>query len=502
MYLFRNCSSVHNAYRRYLIFSTSHVLAPAPNPAISPLDSRIFAYPHSTDKSEPDALWTYTASGEVSGTPVLGSDPSFAYFTHNTDDGMFTALNVTDGVPSPLLTQSLSVLVTTPVGIPRADGIDETLNPITASRLFSPVGIAHSPSPDGNHRFGGNDNTNDLVVWAHMSEDGAPKFDGYYYGFQIGAPDSSGAVGVRVFDSTGWATLTPPVFTEDGQKMVFSTSKSAVRGWVGAENQYNNGADLRVEIARNSGRSGPNPTTSTASISPDGTKVFFASTRETFGFHSAAMVPDVDAVDTLPVWSYADIPALVMAGSQCDNDFVYFAAGSLLLKANAENGAQEWNHTAAAPIAAEYSLSTDGSTLYFVDSSGAMTAAYTSAGAVTTEKPTDKPTDKPTPEPTLAPVTNSPIVGTLPPTTTTTEAPIPTPTESPIAVEATEKPTVATPEPTPDPTSMPTLAPTAAPILATATPTDPLPTESGAPASGILPTLLAVVSVLVLGVLL
>eukprot|EP00568_Trieres_chinensis_P011026 CAMPEP_0183292214 /NCGR_PEP_ID=MMETSP0160_2-20130417/1353_1 /TAXON_ID=2839 ORGANISM="Odontella Sinensis, Strain Grunow 1884" /NCGR_SAMPLE_ID=MMETSP0160_2 /ASSEMBLY_ACC=CAM_ASM_000250 /LENGTH=565 /DNA_ID=CAMNT_0025453135 /DNA_START=77 /DNA_END=1777 /DNA_ORIENTATION=- len=391
--------------------------------------------------------------GDVSGTPLYGSG-DYVYFTSSRNGvGTFTVLDVTDTSAGPKLLheESFENLATNGLTL---GGTFVDRSKVTAPTEWSPLGIVRNPT-NGKHRFGGSDNSNDMVVWAHKAAADSPNFDGYYYAYQM-APEGEDPTSISVLSTGQWATWAPPVFTKDGQKMFFCISRAGMNGWTDAALPYNQGADLKMKFG-NEARTGPNPTLSTPALSEDEDWIFYATTK-----------PQIHASKTFvggESWSNT-VAAVIDSGIKVSGSVVYaFASSGHGYAFDAASGNVTWTQPDPADTAegvkADFSISSDGSMLYFVGVNGAV-SKWQIGDEPPTEAPTSAPTESFSSEPSVfASDPPSPMPTTSKPTTSTRK-----PTVSPVTEEPTSEPTS---EPTVSPTSGPTSEPTFGP---TGVPTD------------------------------
>eukprot|EP00566_Odontella_aurita_P006450 CAMPEP_0113600546 /NCGR_PEP_ID=MMETSP0015_2-20120614/42760_1 /TAXON_ID=2838 /ORGANISM="Odontella" /LENGTH=603 /DNA_ID=CAMNT_0000508801 /DNA_START=87 /DNA_END=1898 /DNA_ORIENTATION=- /assembly_acc=CAM_ASM_000160 len=401
--------------------------------------------------SDDSATWSYTvAGGKLAGAPKYSEDSMKVYFTWNDSEGHFSVLTIAgDGMSaSETFAKSLTDLS---VGGPK--GVNATL--IDTDLGFTGVDVSYEPMRNteeedddgegtgeyylkegGNYRFG-EDNGNDLVVFAHLPK-GSPLDPNYptsyafshYYAYQAGL---SGPGEVSSLGTTTWASIRPPILSKNGVRMAVAAQRGNVRAWT--ENELiSQGANIKVNIKQQQ-RTNAEPSYSTPSFNADDSKIFVASNKNAL-YGIDATEPTLGKGDQdefyLPYLWETLTDSLVEAGTVATQDYVYaITSNGVAHKLGVSDGIDEWAGQAKLDqlfVQADFTIS-DGK-MYFVTTQGLL-----HGWTVETV-----PTMAPTPFPTLAPVV---------PTEEPTSAPITAePTSAPITAEPTGKPIEETASPT------------------------------------------------------
>lgn len=395
-----------------------------------PTSSRVIAINHPTG----DVRWVSgPIQGAISGTPQVGSDGQYIYLTRNLDpeddtqreDGHFSLLTTTNG----------QVIFTEPSST--YQGGNET-------GPYAPLALVHNPT-SGNFGEGeGNNNRNDVAVWA-QSNGGGKVLNGMSFAFQ--RPSNSDIVsGTTAFKPyllkiNGWSTAAKPTLSYDGQNLYFTASKASLRGW---NTRFGRRASWKAEqLDKN--RNGRLPLNSPATLSIDERSLFVASGANSFY--------SIDAYSGETQWrEESDSPFVTEARVSPDGTRVYSIeqANGKVVSRDAETGDEVWAVSCATydafnpfcqyNVDAEFSLSSDGYDLYYGDVFGNVRALVVGFDAPPTMPPTMFPTVTQTDSPTTAPVSPSPTVAST-------------------SAEPTLKPTITTDEPTGRPTDPPTPEP-------------------------------------------
>lgn len=408
----------------------------------------VVVYAH--DPSAGTTLWVSDEiKGMPSGTPVFGSDNDSLYLTYNSGgEGVFSAFSM-EANTTATYTEGYADLKADPT-------IAASTTYTGANAEWSPVGIARNPDPAGNYRDG-EGNSNDVVVWAHRAISGDSNIDSFSYVYQQ-PKFSTMAEKVTILAGVKWSTWTAPIFTEDGQGMCFAVSKGALRCWTDGQ-QFQLGSDVKS----NPTRKGPDPVNSNPVLSPDETKAFFATNRKEFwgvdvvteGLGNENRTLWVaDNLDELP-----DAGAIVTPGGETA---IVITQSGRAHAIDTEDGSYRWIYPTpgaapAQPVSADASLSSDGTKLWFVGTSGALSAWHIDKVVIQTTTTTTTTT-----------TTSSGI--TVP--TSSTESP---PVSTPATMPSTEAPgdpddpsTTAAPDNTaPAPTPAVPVSPTAPPFEVT-----------------------------------
>jgi hypothetical protein len=342
-------------------------------------------------------------AGVIEGTPQVTKNVAgeYIYFTRNTfidsvTEGHFTIIDVSDG--SILMTYQ-EPLLKLPVG---------------------PVGIARKPGLDpffGAWFSEGENNANDVVVWANTMADleSDPGSNGNTFAFQwpniFGVTVDIETVIILSSQNVGWKTDVEPTFSNFGRNMYFSVSRSAGRGWYfdGTNRQaslWDNRAPASVSFtAANQPFRFLAPQT-TIVPTPDSTRMVTGSaTNEIIGLN-----PDM-TVD----WTQVTNSKIISDPLTSDQDtFYYFESSGLFVGADIKTGTPNFTYDPqGGKISAKASLNSLGSKVYFGDEGGKITALSLAADPPTMA-PTPKPTVASTNAPTKLPTpTKAPVVGVL-----------------------------------------------------------------------------------------
>uniref|UniRef100_A0A7S4IZW6 Pyrrolo-quinoline quinone repeat domain-containing protein n=1 Tax=Odontella aurita TaxID=265563 RepID=A0A7S4IZW6_9STRA len=338
---------------QFLVYSLTDI---PPNGSNEIVQSRIISVRHPQGSHQ----WiSKSIPGRVSGTPTIGSDGSFVYFTHNTDRdtvGHFTMLFSTNG--DVFFTESSSARGIG-VGVP-----------------YAPLALAHNPS-EGNFNQGAG-NANDLAIWGYGSSGGDQASEGGIMSFQLpvgfSGMDRTG-LGSISLQSTTWSTISKPTLSGDGQSLFFSVSKASLRGW--RNKKFSRAASWKRELTK-SPKSNQQPLFSSASLSRDEKRLFSASASTSF--HA------INAETGIVEWSvttYSDI--VNEARVSPDDKFVYTVerGNGKVTSYNTTDGRTLWSADCSDfhgdqfcqySVEADFSVSSDGCHIYYGDIHGTVTA--------------------------------------------------------------------------------------------------------------------------------
>jgi len=389
--------------------------------------------------TELDGKWSSVIlDGGCSGTPVISSDGAYVFVTHNFNTtGFFTILNGDDGT----------------IFWEHED----------STQPLSPPGIYHNPI-FGNYG-GGAGNTNDIVVFANKPFDGESGVgNAGMYGFQFpiaftGSKDGLSVITLRELDGdAAWQAITPPTITDGGRRMYWGVSRSQIRGWPWLDDRdtFDRSAPESLGFAR-ADRPLPKSQPIYAKVATtkdvDNEIIFTGSAKNLF----TALDRNFNVLWQVEL----DSPVLHEAQVSPDDSVVYFVEEVGIAYAyKIADGTKLWEKPVdQAGIAAGYTLSLDGSTLYLAAHSSGILYSYQVAEVESTPAPVQDPTLAPV-SPTLAPVspTLAPVASNVPPVLVTPAPVAPVaPTTAPISS--------APNSPAPIAPVAPTLAPvTAAPV--------------------------------------
>lgn len=295
-----------------------------------------------------DILWSSEPlTGSCSGTPVVGLEGDYVYFTHNDNlAGTFSILRAVDG----------SILF---------QDTDDT-------QPLSPPGIFHNPIRGG--YVGGESNRNDIVVWANTfpGEDGGIE-PSTTYGFQFPIGFAGGAGGLQVItliEDADFQANAPPLILNLGTSMYWGISGNAVAGWSdrtfdldpGGNKVYYNPRASRPIIAK---------LTSSHSLPP---VLFTGGAENLFGAidideqQDGTMVEKWTLVTDSPIYSQAQVSP---------DDTVVYAIEELgtVHQIEADTGTVLWSISIQGFVrASAFAQSVEGDAIYFADSLGIVYA--------------------------------------------------------------------------------------------------------------------------------
>jgi hypothetical protein len=220
-------------------FAVYSIIDEAPDGGDSESESRIIVVSHPSNQ----VLWTSVPlAGEGAGTPFVTQSSDtvgrYIFVTHNTvrgssPEGLFSVLTAGDG----------TVLFT--------EGASST--GVANIYTYGPPGGSHFPSRG--MYTGGENNTNDIVVWVTSDSDGLGS-DGYLRAFQLPMGFDPAMLDERLVTSqlasVTWSAVTSPTMSEDGTRLLVTARRSRVRAWVDA--LFDGPESWTADLVRDSGR--------------------------------------------------------------------------------------------------------------------------------------------------------------------------------------------------------------------------------------------------------
>jgi len=338
--------------------------------------------------------------GVHSGSPVVSDDGKYLFLTHNSPDK-------TTGYFS-ILTEDLGLVVTR-----------------SNAGAFGPLGIYHSPEegfydsiaglPDGAS------NTNDLILWSLMPEaSNSPVGSGRIFAFQFEVGFDIAAVDSLNYFNLGsdraFQAITPPVITNKGRSVYWSTSRSEYFCFIGNPGvnraRFNRSPNLRLQFERNS-QWGGQPIFAAPAVSTDengGAVVFGGSaSNEFFRFTHAFDGTEGEASKTLSSTdpTITATTSLIVTSPVIDpfgRAVYYVESDGTLHQANYNTIEDIWTESITDGVQGAMTLNEDGSILYVMSVEGRILAL-----GVAEEDTSEAPTGVPVP--TSAPVTSAPSIG-------------------------------------------------------------------------------------------
>jgi hypothetical protein len=341
------------------------------------------------------------------------------------------------------------------------------------TRRFSPLGIYHSPAEG--HYMGGEENTNDMIVWSE-----APKpldtavGTGAIFGFQFPVgfnPTFQNVTYIQLGTSRDFQANTAPVLTDEGRSLFWGVSRSGFRFWVGSDStprldryRFDESFRFSTQYEFNDNFRGE-PVFATPALSSNALEPFvFGGTSNT---QFVKQSWDVDATEEVIITT----TSLVKTSAKIFEDiYVYYieSANGRVHQANFGDLTDRFTYDLDFEVEGEFALSENGSILYVASTTGNITALQLSEFPAPTASPSGTPTTSVTPttvSPTVTPTgapTMAPVVAT--------DAPTGVPTMAPVAAAATDAPTTTAPTMAPtvpdDGGGVATLAPTPRPTVA------------------------------------
>lgn len=383
--------------------------------------SWVVVYAHDPDEGTP--LWiSDEISGTPSGVPVFGSDNESLYLTYNSGgEGAFSVFSIAANTTATYSEGFAELKLESTIADSAFAG---------ENTEWSPVGISRNPTPGGNYREGDN-NQNDVVVWAHSALSDYSNIDSFSYVYQKPRFSTiSSTEKVNILAGVKWSTWTAPIFTSDGQNMCFAVSKGALRCWTGGK-QFQLGSNVKS----NPTRDGPNPVTCVPVLSPDEKRAFFATNKKEFW--GVDLAPD-KSNENRTLWQangLDEVPNTSAIITPDGETIIIITQSGRAHAIDASDGSYLWiypapGQTPPETVSADASLSSDGTKLWFVGTSGTLFAwiigpavketspTLAPAGTGSTPAPADTEPTVPSSEP-PAP---SPVAMTSP--TAPAEAPV------------------------------------------------------------------------------
>jgi len=267
---------------------------------------------------------------------------------------------------------------------------------------FAPVGIAHNPSY-GNYN-GGQDNTNDVIMWGSGRGGNSGSTSGETMLFQLPANQFNGDLSKfkpRVMESVSWTTSTPPTFSSDGLDVYFAVSDNRIVGW-------NEGR--KFDVVSNYGpkslpfgTDGIDDGASRPIVLANDDELLLIGSTDNYALFA------VDAKSEEIVWTLEalgreylmTIPRISPDGSR-----VYFGKKNRVQSVNVTDGTEFWRYShpsntdGDAPMLADFTLSENGEYLYY-SRSGSSISALEVASVMPTPAPVS-PTVSPSQSPVIA----------------------------------------------------------------------------------------------------
>jgi hypothetical protein len=328
--------------------------------------------------------------GVPTGTPQATHDGQYIMITHNTNQtvGIFTVLDVGSASSGG--------------AIPAVYAYQNDTNP------FSPIGVYHQPALG--YYDGGENNTNDIFIWAFDTAAGSSVVGtGAIFGFQL-PMDASGNYTVAPLGDRDFQASTAPVLTNRGVSMYWAVTRAEQYCWVGnpatKREFFNRGRTNKVSLDRGdpawvSGRA--TPSLSFAVNSTDDQVVFGpGASNEIFRLNSN--YTEVLTANT----SYVVSSRVAVSP---DNQVVYYASqDGIVAQLKADTLEQNWQFSTLAGVYADITLNSAGTVLYVVDNSGVIMAMQVASSSAPTASPTMPGTsDFPSAVPTGGPGDSSPV---------------------------------------------------------------------------------------------
>jgi outer membrane protein assembly factor BamB len=221
-------------------FAVYAIIDEAPDGDDSESESRIIAVSHPSNQM----LWiSVPLAGEVAGTPFVTQSPdtvgSYIYTTHNTvkgptPEGLFSVMAAGDGAI--LLTESAS-----------STGVANIYT-------YGPPGGSHFPSRG--MYTGGENNTNDIVVWVTSDDNGLGR-EAFLRAFQLPMGFDPAMLDEMLVTSqlanVAWSAVTSPTMSEDGTSLFVTARRSRVHAWVN-DTLFDGQESWTADLVRDSGR--------------------------------------------------------------------------------------------------------------------------------------------------------------------------------------------------------------------------------------------------------
>ncbi|CAJ1968734.1 unnamed protein product [Cylindrotheca closterium] len=384
--------------------------------------------------------------GEHSGSPVVSDDGNYVFLTHNSPDKTTGYFSILDA--------NLEIVVTR-----------------SNAGAFAPPGIYHSPEEGFYDPIPGVAdgflNTNDLIMWSLTPQvPNAPVPSGRIFAFQFARDYEIRDIDTLNYFNTGtdraFRTITPPVITNKGRSVYWSTSRSEFFGFIGNPGvdraRFNRNPNLRIQFEMNAQWSGqPIFSTPAVSTEADGSAVVFGGSASNEFFRFAhffngtdgeasriliARTPVTTATSTLIVTSPV-IDPLARA-------VYYVESDGTLHQANYDTIEDIWTETIPDGVQGEMAMNADGSILYVMSVEGRIIAL-----GVAEEAPSMSPTTEPVSVPSMSPTAEPSGIPSMSPTAEPSSVPSMSPTAEPSSVPSMS--------PTAEPSGVPSMSPSAEP---------------------------------------
>jgi hypothetical protein len=340
-----------------------------------------------------------------------------------------------------------------------------------ATNPFSPIGIFHMPNEG--YYDGGENNRNDMLVWAFdTAGDATSAEDGNMFGYQQPVNYAFDGVGLEVLELGGtrdWQASTAPVLTNFGRSLYWSNTRASARCWVGSadedQNRFSRGRTNTLSLARGTPiyiSAYASPALSSDLVAP---RVYGPGAAEQFYVTNTTLGESVVVVTDSLVYSPAKVSP--------DDAYVYYVTeNGFLYQADATTLAQRWVFSIGGRVEGDISMNSAGTMLYVGTTSGDVYGIEIATDPASTPRPTAAPSSSNAPSPlssdapSSAPTTGAPSsVPSLTPTTSAEPSAAPAigttvgPTMSPVTSVPTMAPVTSVPTMAPV-TSGPTMVPT------------------------------------------
>jgi hypothetical protein len=385
-----------------------------------------------------EILTTGAVTGVAVGTPVTTEDGDYIITTYNNGaQGFFSIFEISQ--PStPLFTYS---------------------HPTVVDEPFGAVGYYWSPI-EGNYPEG-QLNTNDVFIWSfdtNINLNNGTVGTGQVFAFQMPTNPMTSLNVTLVEGSRPFQSKLPPILTDNGLSMYWSTSRSRTYAWVGdgsGRTDFTTNGVAVAEFTRGS------PFSDEADAPPT-----LSNANGTAGF---VVGPSASSEIFRLDRNFSDLPGVVIATPTVissrllvspEDSFVYYATLSpdnSLYQVDSTTLTQVWKVPLAAGVEGDIAMSKNGASIIVADSAGAVTSFIVATAG---------PTAPPVAAPASAPV-GTPVPGgtptTLPPSDLETMGPSDRVSKTPSA-------TPPTGDTTP---SAPLSGPVAAPVRRPSSPTAP-----------------------------
>lgn len=361
--------------------------------------------------------------GVHSGSPVVSDDGKYVFLTHNSPDR-------TTGYFS-ILTEDLGLVVTR-----------------SNAGAFAPPGIYHSPEEGFYDTIegvaDGTFNTNDLIMWSLTpAAPNSPVQAGQVYAFQFAVDFDIAAVDSLNYFKMGsdraFQTITPPVITNKGRSVYWSTSRSEFFCFVGNPGinraKFSRNPNIRLQFERNSRWNGqPIFSAPAVSTNESGDAVVFGGSASNEFFRFSHFYNDTvqgdeskDVIVSTPIT--ISTTTLIVTSPVIDplgRAVYYVESDGTLHQANYDTIEDIWTESITDGVQGEMALNEDGSILYVMSVEGRILAL-----GVAQEDTSAAPTGAPVP--TLPPVTGAPSAVGQPTVSQPSDSPVqPTPGDTSV----------------------------------------------------------------------